>query len=670
MRSLILYLFLLGSVYAQSPDSLANYFYAQARSYGSKAQQLESQRKFAEQLVMADSFYHYANLALVEYEPLIKAEQDSLHKMNLLQCYRLIIGYHSLRKEYDQSDAFIQKSFQIVQDTYSEPEKWLFMYHLMKGDEMERRNRPEEAAEHYSSMLEMMETYRLFPAPTLAYYYTITGNLFRKILDLDKAVSFYEQALRLRVAFHGPEHANVALNYLQLGLSYTTARDSAKALENLQKSLDIRIRLFGENHYLVGQVYNDIGIVYLKHSPLEKARYYFAKALGIFRQVLPENHYEIAATLNNMGLAYDVEKNFDLSVEYLEDALKIKENLYAADDRRLVNVHNNLALTNYKRENRQEGLEHVFEAMRIMFPEFHPDSMLSIDFTQLPANHQHFLKWALVYWGLLLTDLGDPGLEDLHKGDQLFQMSMDLVRYQLQEYQFEDAQAINQTSANIIYLSRLNVLHQYYEKTGDESYLAQGYELYEKAKAFLLRKMIREGNILRTGGVPEPLIQKLDSLKKELIFYEQEGELLSSRKVTTEGEVIRVKSISLNFQYDSLLAYIEDHYPVFQQLKQEDPFISLDRIQDKLRENEVILAYWDGHILGFDLNLLMISRNGIRLYNPKTEDNFRQLIVEYKKHLSEADFSLNYFQDFTNVSHRLFEILLSEPFAGPKRGWV
>ena len=661
MKNLILYLFLLGTAYAQSADSLAHHYFGKARSYGAKAQRLENQGNYAEQAIMADSFFHYATAAFDEYDRLLETDQDSLYKMNLLQCYRLLIGYHSLSKAYDQAEVLIEQSFEKVKKTYSEPEKWLFMCHNIRAEYLEKRKRLKEAIKDYEKTIEIMETYQLFPALTLAYYYTVTGDLYRNTLDLDKSAVFQQQALRLRLGVLGPVHEYVSLNYHKLALAYDLARKSDLAIENYKKTEEIRLELFGDSHMIVGELYMDMGVFYWRESELDQAIDYFEKALKIFRKNLPENHIRIAGVLNNMGLVYDSRRDYPTAIRFYRESLKIRQAILPPNSTELVRAYDNMALSYFKSKNKREGLFYIQKAMNSLIPDFNPDSLKEIDFAQLSFAQKDALKRTLMHWGLILSNLGEPSSAELQQADQIQQVLINLVKTLLEEYRFEDARTLQQSWANMVYLSHLNTHFQLYQFEKDTSYFEHAYELYEKAKAFLLRKEVQEGNILQISGVPENLIQKLDLIKREKIFYEQETNQQSVQEVAARKEAVRLKSLALNRQYDSLINVIENTFPVYLKLKKEDPIIPLRQIQDRLNDEEVIIAFWDGLSYNLDLNVLVIHKSGMEIYKRKGGYELIQLLDHFKEDIAVADFSKNTFKDFCESSQRIYETLLKKP---------
>lgn len=665
MRKIIAFLILsvlLSEVaFTESSDSLAHVYLQQAQSLMVQSNRMERKGDFSQQARLADSAYLIVTEAKKLYTTLLTTQKDSLIQMNLLQSYRVFVTYHINRREPGKAETYIAQSFQLVQENYEDPEKWVFMCYLIQGDFYDRIGQTEKAIEAYQAFLDISEKYDILPSSNLSYYYRLVGQLYRSILDLDQSILNHQQGLQHSIRAFGPRHRHTATHYHHLALSYDQARFSSKAIEAYEQALDIRLEVRGKHHVDVAGLYLDIGVHYWREAQHEKAISYLHEALNIYRIIFQGNHIRIAGTLNNLGLVYDQQKKYDKAILYLDSALIMKQSLRSSKNTDLALAQTNLALAHLKKKQQSKGLILIHQAMAELIPDFNPDSVSSIDFRKLPSTHHYYLQNALLIWGMLIGEIGNPDVEQLFKANEIQQILIDLNQHRLQEFRFDGARARQQFSANQAYLSNLNVLYQLYQKTSDPSYLEQSYRLFEKAKAFLLRKMVQEGNILQTSGVPAAMIQGLDSLRKARIYYEQE-----SKKATVQGkssveETVRLTSLTLSQQYDSLLSHIEANYPVFRQLQQEDPIAPLTEVQKTLDHNEAILTFWDGSQFQLGLNIMLIYPEGIRLYQQKIELDFWNQLQAYKEQISRTDFSLESFQEFSTFSHSLYQSLLAKP---------
>ena len=68
--------------------------------------------------------------------------------------------------------------------------------------------------------------------------------------------------MKIRLQVLGENHPDVAISYNRIGVAYDKLGEYEKALEFFQKALKIRLQVLGENHPDVATSYNSIGIVY------------------------------------------------------------------------------------------------------------------------------------------------------------------------------------------------------------------------------------------------------------------------------------------------------------------------------------------------------------------------------------------------------------------------
>ncbi len=101
--------------------------------------------------------------------------------------------------------------------------------------------------------------------------------------------------------------------------------DYNKALEYYQRALRWAIKQNGEQNPDVATSYNNIGEIYRSQGNYSLALEYHEKALKICQDFYGENHPDVATSYNNIGLIYHEQGNYSLALEYQEKALKIRQ---------------------------------------------------------------------------------------------------------------------------------------------------------------------------------------------------------------------------------------------------------------------------------------------------------------------------------------------------------
>ena len=115
--------------------------------------------------------------------------------------------------------------------------------------------------------------------------YNNLGLAYQQKGDYDKAIGYYQEALKIDLEQVGPEHPEVAIRYNNLGMAYEYKGDYDKAIKYYQKALRMGLEQLGLEHPKVGLRYNNLGVVYHRKGDYDKAIEYLQKALEILFDV-------------------------------------------------------------------------------------------------------------------------------------------------------------------------------------------------------------------------------------------------------------------------------------------------------------------------------------------------------------------------------------------------
>ncbi|CAF1490153.1 unnamed protein product [Didymodactylos carnosus] len=97
----------------------------------------------------------------------------------------------------------------------------------------------------------------------------------------------------------------MATDYANLGVAYRQKDLYDKALEYYEKALKINLEAYGEEHADVALVCQSMGVAYYGKQEYEMALQYYEKCLCIQEKVLPKRHPDTASIHSNTGLTYD-----------------------------------------------------------------------------------------------------------------------------------------------------------------------------------------------------------------------------------------------------------------------------------------------------------------------------------------------------------------------------
>ncbi len=138
------------------------------------------------------------------------------------------------------------------------------------------------------------------------------GNIYLRLDDLQKSVTFFEKALEIQKKT-GDKYSEAAA-YTNIGNIYHYMQEYDKCLEFYYSGLDCAEAL--ENYSLIANICQNIGATYQNQGKITAARKYYNKALDLFKKT--DNDDGLMEMYNSIALSFIDENNRD-SVDYYFD---------------------------------------------------------------------------------------------------------------------------------------------------------------------------------------------------------------------------------------------------------------------------------------------------------------------------------------------------------------
>ena len=128
---------------------------------------------------------------------------------------------------------------------------------------------------------------------------------------------------------------------------------------------------------------------------------------------------------------------------------------------------------------------------------------------------------------------------------------------------------------------------QRYHATQDKRYQQAAFYFSERSKAGVLTEALSTLEAKKFGQVPDSLLAKEASLKKDRSFYR-------SQLATADSLRYKNKLFAINRQYDSMIQMLETQYPDYYQLKYATHTASVPLVQSQLASDEAMITYFLG----------------------------------------------------------------------------
>ncbi len=147
------------------------------------------------------------------------------------------------------------------------------------------------------------------------------ANCQRKLENLDKALEFAQQALRMKEELG--DRDEIGKTHNQLGLIYWERSNYHEAIQHLQQAIEIAST--ADDKELEGSARNNLGLVFDEQGDYKRSLEQYQRALELHRST----HFERGEgdTLGNIGGVYLLLGRFKEALPYYQQALAISERL-------------------------------------------------------------------------------------------------------------------------------------------------------------------------------------------------------------------------------------------------------------------------------------------------------------------------------------------------------
>jgi len=193
----------------------------------------------------------------------------------------------------------------------------------------------------------------------------------------DKAIEYYEKALKSDLNNYGEDHPNVATYRNNLGASWKAKGDYDKAIEYYEKALKSDLNNFGENHPKVATRWNNLGEAWRAKGKYDKAIGYYEKALKSDLKNFGDDHPNIAAHRNNLGVAWSAKGEHDKAIVFIEKALESDIKTFGEKHSNVATYRNNLGTALNAKGEHDKAIEHLEKALSVIqvrLGDNHPDT--------------------------------------------------------------------------------------------------------------------------------------------------------------------------------------------------------------------------------------------------------------------------------------------------------
>ncbi|MEW6732278.1 MAG: CHAT domain-containing tetratricopeptide repeat protein, partial [Acidobacteriota bacterium] len=460
--------------------------------------------------------------------------------------------------------------------------------------------------------------------------------IYNSMGDNQRALDNYNQALQLFRAMGDKE--GEATTLINLSMVYAPMGESQKVIDCLNHALSI-YRALGDKSG-EAYTYHNIAITFGLLGEYEKSLNYFNRALPILRSI--GDRREEAATLAAFGKLFSLSGDYQKALEGYNQALPIFQAI--GDRKGEANTLNNLGTVYTKMDQKEKGLEYYNKVLLLCRADGNrwEEAKALTNIGYISASLKQFNR-ALYYYGDALK-LFQAVVDRKGEAETYYRMA----QVERDQSHFNKASILIEKTLNIIESLRLKVnsrelrlsffasVQDYYDfyidllmrmDNGNRSggYSAKALEIHEQACARSLLESLIEAQANIRQGVDARLLEKEDSLQRQLNSKAQyQLELLNSKHTPEQERIAKEEIEQIKEDLQQVEAEIRKSSPRYAALKYPKSLSSKEIQQQVLDADTVLLEYSLGRERSY---LWAVTKNSIKNYQlppkEKIEDSAR-----------------------------------------------
>ena len=463
-----------------------------------------------------------------------------------------------------------------------------------------------KAIPFYEEALKLAHDYYGEDNTEMAMMMIYLGNCLNYCGFLERAIAILERGLAIQQQKLPLVHEQTAGTYMALGACHQALKKYDSALEYYAKAVEMRLKLQSPR---LAYGYSKIGQIYLENHDYDQALDYFQKGNEVLIQHKLERDPAYAYGCRDFGLACYGLKDYDKAIHWYNKALVI----FQGTDNGSMGLDECYVVFDIGRAQTASGayeaaLQSFAESQKIMVRLFGPgypllyesNAEIADTYTQLylKTGQDSFLVHSRAYFGLAMQGMEQQLQNETYEGSEK-KLLFEALPY------FERAMG-----TELLFLK---------SKPGDEAAIEKAWQLSEAMHAQLLLSAVQESNARHFAGIPDAELLRDSVLQSQITLLTKEREALASKgRPLTDSLVLSINA-KIYLKKDALKALrasFEKNYPNYFQLRYDLRTSSLAKTQKALAPHQTLLEYFTGDSSIF---LFVVQQNGSRVVEIKRD---------------------------------------------------
>lgn len=201
--------------------------------------------------------------------------------------------------------------------------------------------------------------------PEIAVLLKLKGAVWKARGNYEKAIAFWEEALRLDIKSFGPDHPRVAAHQTNLGIAWSALAQYRKALDYYELALETELSVFGRFNTRVAITSNAIGTTLQTLGRHKEAIKYFEIALNTMLSIEGESSLASIVYRQNLGISKMYMKQYDAALKEYQQALTNIRGSSAQENLQVASVYLNMGVVLSKMNKLNDAISYYNQALEI-----------------------------------------------------------------------------------------------------------------------------------------------------------------------------------------------------------------------------------------------------------------------------------------------------------------
>lgn len=509
--------------------------------------------------------------------------------------------------------------------------------HSNIGISFRRLGNLDMAISHYQINRDLIEEVYGEMHLEMAYAYNGIGIVYYSKGDYATAGDYFKQAASIFGTNFGQFSSRRAAALNNAGISYFSVNNTAEALRIFEEAQIIKQNTLGEEHPETAVGYTNLARIYMQDGDHQKALSNSLRSIQIRKSIYGDQHPDVISPVIQHGDLLVQMQNFTEGRTYYDEALQITRATFGENHPHAWDIHIKKGHSYFKEDKFYMASARYLHAIRQVAgaPDYSPDSELDLSH----VSHPWLLLEALKNSGSAELSISRKfnNEQHLYRADSFFEKAMetaDLLQYTYRS----EASKLNLIDKNYdIYSNAIEVSKLLYHKTNDSRWLDKMFSISETSRSRIALELLQESEAKVFADVPASVIEQETHYNRKIGEFYQKISVIEEEKDENYiflSDQYRDSLFYYNNQMHEFTTLLEEEYPVYHELKYKKNLVERKHAQQLMDDDQTIVKY----IFSKDsLIAFILQKDDVRIESLPLPADLPEQISQFRQYVLDSD---------------------------------